>query len=285
MRIGLSFLLIVALGGALAAFACRPEPSHEEPQALPASSFLGFDRNLFPGAAALPMLRKTFAFAGYWLSPPPGETTNTWVGQRESLRSLGFGFLLLYRGPLERELKTATQAAQRGSTDAQNASAVAKQEGFPARAIVFVDIEEGGRLSDNCHVYLRAWTKQIDEAGYRPGAYSSGITVKEEGGTTVDTANDIRAHLGSQDFSYFICNDACPPAPGCVFPANPPKPSSGGVAYASLWQFVRSPRTEFAAHCPPGYHSDGNCYAPGDASHAWFLDVSVADSADPSHAR
>src|SRR5580692_1584011 len=68
-------------------------------------AYLGFDRNIFPGKAALPVLRKTFTFSGYWLSPPPGEKTNTWLGQRELLLAQGFGFLLLYRGPQTRDLK------------------------------------------------------------------------------------------------------------------------------------------------------------------------------------
>jgi len=286
MKPAWSFIFVLALGGALIALSCHSQPAAEPAPATSApETFLGFDRNIFPGAPALPMLRKTFAFTGYWLNPPPGETANSWVGQRDALRSLGFGFLLLYRGPLERELKNATAAAQRGGQDAQTAAAAAKREGFPPKAIIFVDIEEGGRLSENYHAYLQAWAAQVRQAGYRAGAYSSGITVHEGGGATINTADDIRAHLGTQDFSYFICNDACPPAPGCVFPANPPKPSTGGIAYAAIWQFVRSPRTEFSAHCPPGYHTDGNCYAPGDTAHTWFLDVSTSGSPDPSHGR
>ena len=286
MKLALSLLFVLALGGALIALSCHSqspaEPAHAAP---PPAAFLGFDRNIFPDPDALTMLRKTFAFAGYWLSPPPGENADTWTGQREALRSLGFGFLLLYRGPLDRDLKNAAGAAQRASTDAQRAAATAKREGFPAEAIIFVDIEEGGRLSQNYQAYLQAWEAHILQAGYRPGAYSSGIPVHEEGGVVINTADDIRDHLGTRDFTYFICNDACPPAPGCVFPANPPTPSRSGAAYATIWQFVRSPRTELAAHCPPGYHSDGNCYAPGDTAHRWFIDVSVAGSADPSHGR
>jgi hypothetical protein len=285
MRIPLAFFTIVALGCALVLFSCQSQPQPEQARAQSPEAFLGFDRNLFPDPAVLPMLRRTFAFTGYWLSPPPGETANSWTGHRETLRGLGFGFLLLYRGPLERDLKSATAATQRGSADAQSAAAAAKRDGFPARSIIFVDIEEGGRLSQNYHAYLRAWATQIQQAGFRPGAYCSGIPVDEGGGVTINTADDIRAHLGSQDFVYFVCNDACPPAPGCTFPSHPPKPSAGGIAYAAVWQFVRSPQTEFSKHCPPGYHTDGNCYAPGDSSHTWFLDVSTANSADPSNAR
>jgi hypothetical protein len=286
MKLVLSFLSMLVLGAALISLSCHsPSPAEPARSSLSPAAFLGFDRNIFPDVPALAMLRKTFAFSGYWLSPPPGESTNTWTGQREALRSLGFGFLLLYRGPLERELKNSAAAAQRGAADAQGAVGAAKREGFPARAIIFVDIEEGGRLSENYHAYLHAWAAQVEQAGYRAGAYSSGIPVQEAGDASINTADDIRAHLGARDFTYFICNDSCPPAPGCVFPSDPPKPSVGGINYAAIWQFVRSPRTEFAAHCPPGYHTDGNCYAPGDAAHSWFLDVSVADSSDPSHGR
>src|SRR5947199_8780219 len=67
-------------------------------------AYLGFDRNDYPGDVALPILRKSFSFAGYWLGPPPGAKSNSWSGKRELLRSLGFGFLVLYTGPQSSEL-------------------------------------------------------------------------------------------------------------------------------------------------------------------------------------
>jgi len=249
-------------------------------------SYLGFDLNIFPGKDALPVLRKTFTFSGYWLSPPPGEMTNTWLGQRELLRAQGFGFLLLYRGPQSRELKDETAAAQKGTLDARNAAFGAKREGFPAQAVIFLDIEEGGRLLAAYHSYLRAWTAELLRSGYRAGAYCSGMTVKEGPSATITTADDIRARAPSPDFAFFVYNDACPPSPGCTFPRNPPSPATGGILYAALWQFAQSPRRkEFTTHCAPGYHTDGNCYAPGDTAHAWFLDVDSASSPDPSNGR
>jgi Domain of unknown function (DUF1906) len=285
MKAVLSISSLIVVACSLALLSCQPEPKQESAQPAVPSAYLGFDRNIFPDAAALPMLRNTFSFAGYWLSPPPGETKNTWTGQRQALRSLGFGFLLLYRGPLTRDLKSAAGAEQKGTRDAQSAAVAARREGFPVPAIIFVDIEEGGRLSDNYHPYFRAWITKMKQEGYRAGAYCSGIAVNDGPHETITTADDIRAHLGAQDFSYFIYNDACPPSPGCVFPASAPAPSTGGVSFASVWQFVRSPKTEFSVHCPPGYHTDGNCYAPGDAAHTWFLDVSSAASSDPSNGR
>jgi hypothetical protein len=285
VKVGLSFLSISVVAAVLILFSCRAstQPSSRE-QTAP-SAYLGFDLNIFPGNAALPVLRKTFVFTSYWLSPPPLEKTNTWVGQRELIRSQGFGFLLLYRGPLSRELKSEAAAVQKGTLDARNAASVAKSEGFPTQAIIFLDIEEGGRLPAAYHAYLRAWAGGLAEAGYRSGAYCSGMPVKEEPGATITTADDIRAHAPSADFVYFIFNDTCPPSPGCTYPQNPPSPATSGISYASVWQYAQTPRRkEFTAHCPPGYHTDGNCYAPGDTAHAWFLDADTANSPDPSNA-
>jgi len=285
IKLGLSILFISSIAAVLILFSCRAstQPTSQEQQAP--RGYLGFDLNIFPGKDALPALRKTFSFSGYWLSPPPQGKTNNWLGQRELLRSQGFGFLLLYRGPLSRELKNEAAAAQRGTLDARNAASVAKSEGFPAQAIIFLDVEEGGRLPATYHSYVRAWTAELSRAGYRSGAYCSGMPVKEEPGATITTADDIRAHAPSADFVYFIFNDACPPSPGCTYPQNPPSPAVGGIPYASVWQYAQTPRRkEFTAHCPPGYHTDGNCYAPGDTAHAWFLDVDTATSSDPSNA-
>jgi hypothetical protein len=249
------------------------------------ATYIGFDRNTYPGNDALPALRKSFSFASYWLSPPPGEKVNTWHGKRELLRSLGFGFVVLYRGRPSSELKTETQAKQKAVLDARNAAASAKKEGFPAQISIFLDIEEGGRLPATYHEYLRAWTEELTGAGYRAGVYCSGIPVDEGGGVTIITADDIRNNIGKRDLVYWVYNDLCPPSPGCGAPQNPPPVCASGVSYAAVWQFAQSPRRkQFTVRCAATYHSDGNCYAPGDPAHAWFLDVNSATSPDPSGA-
>jgi len=261
------------------------------PQSSPAAgsahgeNYLGFDRNIYPGDASLPILRKTFSFAGFWISPPPGETSNTWLGKRALLREQGFGFLVLYRGREERELKTAADAATKGTNDAREGAANAKREGFAPGAIVFLDIEEGGRLSPPYHAYLRAWADTLLAAGYRPGVYCSGMPANEGKGVTITTADDIRSNEAPREFSYWVYNDACPPAPGCATKSSAPRPSASGTPYAAVWQFAQSPRRkQFTAKCAATYARDGNCYAPGDVAHAWFLDLDAANSADPSNA-
>jgi hypothetical protein len=111
------------------------------------------------------------------------------------------------------------------------------------------------------------------------------MPVTEDPHTTITTADDIISDLffKSRAFTLWAYNDACPPSPGCAFPRDPPAPSDSGIDGATVWQFAQSPRRkEFTAHCPAKYAPDGNCYAPGDTAHKWFLDVNTATSPDPS---
>jgi hypothetical protein len=275
------FVVSLAAAAFLTAFGAHRQAnprSHEISHA-----YLGFDRNIYPGDAALPVLRKTFTFTGYWLSPPPGEKTNTWLGKRKLLRSHGFGFLVLYRGRESSEVRISGTAMEAGIQDAKNAAAAAKSEGFAPGIIIFLDIEEGGRLPDLYHAYLRAWADALVETGYRLGVYCSGMPVDEGGGISIITADDIHNHIGAREIVYWVYNDACPPSPGCSVFKNPPHPSASGVPYAALWQFSQSPRRkQFTARCAATYHTDGNCYAPGDTTHAWHLDINTASSPDPS---
>jgi hypothetical protein len=255
----------------------------QSPAGVP-RSYLGFDRNIYPGDAAISELRKTFSFTSYWLSPPPGEKENTWLGKRELLRSKGFGFLVLYRGRDSRELKMDQVAKEKGNSDARSAVAAAKQESFASGTIIFLDIEEGGRLSPSYHAYLRAWTDELTRAGYRPGVYCSAIPVKEEPGVIITTADDIRNQDGAEGIALWVYNDACPPSPGCDPSKNPPPPLSSGIPFATVWQFAQSPRRkQFTSRCPANYHPDGNCYAPADIARKWFLDLNSALSPDPSN--
>ncbi|MGH9865260.1 MAG: glycoside hydrolase domain-containing protein, partial [Candidatus Acidiferrales bacterium] len=86
-----------------------------------ARTYLGFDRNDYPGDAALDSLRQTFAFSGYWLNAPPGENSSSWRGERTILRAHGFGFLVLFNGRLDKQLKSPRNARLLGAGDAATA--------------------------------------------------------------------------------------------------------------------------------------------------------------------
>jgi hypothetical protein len=251
-------------------------------QAVAARGTLGFDRNDYPDTAGMRELRKEFAFAGYWLTPPPGQHSNSWAGKRKEMEALGYGFLLLARGRAAKAIRTVAGAGRMGAADAREAVSSAKAQGFASGGIIFIDIEDGGRLAVEYHAYLRAWADEIVKLGFRPGAYCSGMAADEGGGVTMVTADDIRLNEAPRSFAYWVFNDACPPSPGCVSAGNPPLPSASGVKDAVVWQFVRSPREkETAARCS-GYAADENCYAAADAAKKWHLDMNVAGSSNPS---
>ena len=144
--------------------------------------YLGFDRNDYPGDAAMADLRKGFAFTGYWLTPAPGGKTNSWTAKRKVLEAQGYGFVLLARGRAAKEIRNAEGAERNGVADARGAARVAKAEGFASDAIIFLDIEDGGRLAAPYHAYLRVWADELVKLGYRPGVYCSGVVVDEGGG-------------------------------------------------------------------------------------------------------
>ncbi len=264
------------------------------------AAYLGFDRNDYPGDAALVALRKTFRYTSYWLNAPPGETSNNWAGKRAHLKQYGFGFLVLFNGRLDAELK-GKDAAALGTADGTSAVAAAAREGFSSDIVIFLDQEEGGRLLPEQDAYLFAWIDAVRQGGARAGIYCSGIDVPEGNGT-INTARDIveqetaRAHSSKSQspaskspgprLVLWIADDQCPPAPGCALAA--PRLAGASIPpvsdFTTIWQYAQSPRrAEFSARCPAKPAPDGNCYVPNLGPDAKiFVDLDVADSPDPS---
>ena len=247
---------------------------------------LGFDRNLYPGDARLPLLRKHFVFTGYWLTPPPGETSTTWLGKRKLLRDAGFGFLVLANGRLEAQLKTAKiSPIALGKQDATQAIALAGQEGFPSATILFLDQEEGGRLTPAQSAYFFAWAETVAASPFKAGAYLSGQPVADGPGATITTAQYVTQQIAAQHLhpiTLWVYQDTCPPAPGCVL--TPPPLASSGTPQASIWQYAQSPRRPDLTHtCAKTYAPDNNCYA--GLTDDLFLDLNAASTPDPSHGR
>lgn len=258
-----------------------------KPEEVPPGTYLGFDRNKYPGVATLGSLRQTFSFCGYWLNVPPGETSNTWKGKRGTLTSSGFGFLVLFNGRLYKQLKSLSNSRTLGTRDAVVAVEAAKKEGFPVGTVIFLDQEEGGRMLPEQRAYVYSWVDSVNASGYRAGVYCSGIPASETGGTTIITANDLRDNADGRKIVFFVYNDSCPPSPGCTFPRKPPSPQQSGVPFVLIWQFAQSPRRrEITASCPHHYDADGNCYAPFlRPTDGINVDIDSADSPDPSFGR
>ena len=245
------------------------------------STYLGFDRNEYPGDASLQTLHQTFSFAGYWLNNPPGASSNQWTGHRAAVESAGFGFLVLFNGRLYAQLKSVANAQKLGRADAQSAISTARREGFKPGTIIFLDQEQGGRMLLEQKAYIYAWVDGVIAAGFRAGIYCSGMVSNDS--EKVVTAEDIRSTAAGRQITYWAINDGCPPSPACTFSGQPPAPSKSGVDFAEVWQFVQSPRRkDVAAHCT-NYNRDGNCYPPG--APGVYVDLDVATFPDPSHGR
>jgi hypothetical protein len=291
MRRFLSTATVLALGALSINALAQTHASDASASAKPATTaqHLGFDRNLYPGDAALPALRRHFAFTGYWLNNPPGETGNTWRGKRDVLIRNGFGFLVLFNGRVDAEILRAqrrgTSPEKLGQQDAAQAIASARREGFPGGAVIFLDQEEGGRLLAEQSAYLFGWTEAVAASNYLPGAYLSGQPVEDEPGKTITTAQDVREQVAEKHLhpvAIFVYQDSCPPSNGCT--VAPPPITSAGTPDITAWQYAQSPRRpENTRACAKTYARDGNCYAPGVPK--IYLDMSVATSHDPSHGR
>jgi hypothetical protein len=256
----------------------------ESQHAHGAQTYLGFDRNDYPGDANLAALRKTFAFSGYWLNNPPGEHSNGWRGKRLLLEREGFGFLLLYNGRSYAQLKSVRNP---GAADGRQAAHAAEAEGFRQGSVIFLDQEEGGRMLAEQKRYVFAWAEAVRQAGYRPGIYCSGIEIAEEHGRSISTARDLHDSAQGRELVFWVANDACPPSPGCTFPKEPASPVTSGAPFAEVWQFAQSPiRRQFSAACIATYRKDGDCYAPGLPSRLQLhLDVNTSSNPDPSHTK
>lgn len=263
----------------------RAAVSENSAEAAPLT-YLGFDTNTYPGDDALPGLKKTFSFSGYWLNPPPGATENTWSGKREVVRKNGFGFLVLFNGRTERQLTSPVDLAALGRADAEAAAESAGREGFPDHTVIFLDQEEGGRMTAAQMAYISSWIARVMSRHFYAGIYCSGIPFKEGGGESIVTADDIRARVSVPNLSFFVYNDSCPPSLGCVYSKAAPAPSLSGVKYARVWQFAQSPRRrEVTRACSATYNPDGNCYAPNlPMGGAMTVDLDSATSPDPSNA-
>jgi hypothetical protein len=266
--------LFVLLSGLHAAWGAR------EQQHL----YVGFDQNLYPGDEQLPVLRKNLSYVGYWLNIPPGEASNQWKGKRTILVRNGFGFLILFNGRLDREFRKLDPVAA-GRSDAKKAITAALAEGVPAHAIIFLDLEEGGRMLPRTRKYVAAWVEALRRSIYRPGAYCSGMESEDDPGTKISTADDIHAQL--PDVALWLANDACPPAPGCTIKIDGLRMEQSGRRDALVWQYSQSPRrAELTRRCVATYARDGSCYAPGSPKgEKYSLDLNLSVSGDPSRGR
>ena len=156
---------------------------------------MGFDTHTYPGDETMAAWKAApgapYRWVGFYL-PSPCHRERSWSGKRQTLVDMGWGLAAVYVGQQTwgrnpRKLTPARMAklvkskascnadlvtAQRGTVDGVDAIAVAEAEGFPARSIIFLDIERMEKMPKVMRDYYRNWSKALLEDGrYRPGIY------------------------------------------------------------------------------------------------------------------
>jgi hypothetical protein len=158
-------------------------------------SFPGFDISLYPGDAAMRAWvspASPYYWAGYYLAAPCHRDTS-WTNKFAILRGMGWGITAIYVGQQDWSQIPQAAAARAGEvsqqlitcsasllSDAQGVSeaadAVAKlrADGFPDRSIIFLDVEPVTVVTPALLEYYRAWIGAVVRDGrYRPGVYAS----------------------------------------------------------------------------------------------------------------
>jgi hypothetical protein len=156
---------------------------------------MGFDTHTYPGNKTMAAWKAApgapYRWVGYYL-PAPCHRDKSWSGKRQTLVDMGWGLAVVYVGQqtwgrTPRRLTASRMAkldkskascnadlvtGERGRADGADAIAIAEREGFPARSIVFLDIERMEKMPPVMRAYYRAWAKRLLTDGrYRPGVY------------------------------------------------------------------------------------------------------------------
>ena len=156
---------------------------------------LGFDTYTYPGDATMRAWKEApgapYRWVGFYLTSPCHKG-KSWNGKRQALADMGWGLAAVYVGQqtwdrVPRPLTPARAAvlaksgatcnadfisSARGDAEGADATVVMSREGFPARSVIFLDIERMEKMPQVMRDYYRAWTRRVLADGrYVPGAY------------------------------------------------------------------------------------------------------------------
>ncbi|MFI8460798.1 glycoside hydrolase domain-containing protein [Kitasatospora sp. NPDC085464] len=194
---------------------------------------LGFDRSDYPGDAVMQSLwdNTPLAFAAAYLAPAPSHPNTSWMSAVPTLTGMGWGLAPVFVGQQApggpgSHVLTAAQ----GTVDAQTTESLGQTAGLAPGAVVYLDVEIGGRLTPDHLAYVAAWANSVTaDTSYNPGVYCS----------FSQTAAQITAEVGSIPVWVFHPVDAGPSQIDLAT-ENPPDPANSGFAGALVWQYRMS---------------------------------------------
>jgi hypothetical protein len=224
-----------------------PAPATGTPAKADVVSFPGFDISLYPGDAAMRAWlypASPYYWAGYYLAAPCHHDTS-WTNKFTTLRGMGWGITAIYVGQQDWSQIPQAAAARAGEvsqqlitcsasllSDAQGVSeaadAVAKMraDGFPDRSVIFLDVEPVTVVTPALVEYFRAWIGGV----VRDGHYRAAVYASKQNAMALYTAAVDAAHsAGATDTpTFWIASSA-----GFTQSASP---TAVGFDFARLWQ-------------------------------------------------
>ncbi|MCD0247589.1 glycoside hydrolase domain-containing protein [Xanthomonas melonis] len=225
--------------------------------------YTGFDTDQFPGLPALDWLKNetSLAWCGYYLAPAPSHADTGWMGQRAALTAQGWGLAPVYLGQQTIGPGSHEANARQGSIDGAQAAALARAEGFPGGAVVYLDWEDGGSPPQAAIDYIRMWIAALVEHGYSPGLYCSHARA-------VELLSRIGPGPTPRVWAWRVSTAARHPYAGDIRHIQPADPAGCGYSQAILWQ----------------YEQDAVLSLPGTPCDGLEVDLSYSSLADPSAA-
>jgi len=175
---------LILLGTILVAACAAPASTRAPRQPV----YPGFDTSIYPGddVARRWQSESPYRWIGYYL-PAPCHRETSWVGKREMLTRMGWGYAILYVGQQAFEGSPEPDSAagapivcsrilltdEQGRRDARDAAAQAQREGFAPGSVIFLDVESMRVIPDSMRAYYGAWQREILVDGrYVPGTYA-----------------------------------------------------------------------------------------------------------------
>lgn len=212
--------------------------------------YVGFDTHTYPGTTTMKTWKHTpgspYSWVGYYL-PSPCHADKSWIGKRDTLSAMGWGMAIVYVGQqtwgkaprtLSASQRTTLKQKQKCSADlisadeavmnADEATSIAKAEGFAPGSVVFLDLERMEKIPPAMRAYYRAWTARMLRNGlYQPGYYAHEHNAQQ---IFDDVMEEFKAAGVTTEPRFWI-------AGGKGFHEGR-APQDVGYAFAGMWQGV-----------------------------------------------
>jgi len=203
------------------------------------ATFPGFDTGSYPGDNVMQKwFGNPFVFTGFYLEAPCHNASKfkPWSGHMAFLKSIGWGFVVVYVGSQGIGCGANSLSRARGTTDGNDAIAKAKAEGVANGGTIFLDVELMDSLSQALINYMRGWLAALLQEGtFKAGIYSHFRNAKQLR-SAAQQEYEAQGQAGGAP-EFFVVR-----VPGSSFNVNTSSPqdlnnfATNPISFASVWQ-------------------------------------------------